>query len=295
MEIRKLAVLLLLAHLPLLAISGVCAQQTVMMDINEYGVVLVEMHEYLSEGLQTVRVPVEPIPETIIAIADGEAVPIIYENKTLYLIIQRHSFIEISYIANVSIANNIFYLMIETNDTITLRIPVANVILLTVPREIIDYKEGNKTLILTIKGPQELKYTLRPLQTIHTPTQTTPIPTQTPPQTSQIPPSTAQPNYIWIAIAIPIIITAASGIAVIYLKRRGSRELTEMLNDVDIAIIKILSVKGGSALQTELQNSVNVPKTTLWRHIKKLEKFGIIRVEKVGLQNRIILIKKIKV
>ncbi|MEM4896228.1 MAG: winged helix-turn-helix transcriptional regulator, partial [Ignisphaera sp.] len=76
---------------------------------------------------------------------------------------------------------------------------------------------------------------------------------------------------------------------------RGSRELTEMLNDVDIAIIKILGAKGGSALQTELQNSVNVPKTTLWRHIKKLEKFGIIRVEKVGLQNRIVLIKKVKI
>ncbi len=289
---KSIAMFLLLCILYVLATSNIYAQQSVVIDISEDGVVSVEIHEYFDEGLQTVKVPVEPIPETIIAIADGAPIPVMYENYTLYLIVQKPSSIEISYIANTSILDSIFYLMIKTNTTITLRMPIVSTVLLTVPREIISYKREDDMLILIIRGPQELRYTLRPQQ-ITPPllTQTTPTNTQTTQQTPQ--PSTVQPSHIWIPIAIPAIAIAT---AIIYMKRRGGqRELAEILSDVDIAIIKILNSKGGSALQTELQDEINIPKTTLWRHIKKLEKLGILKIEKVGLQNRIVLIKKVKI
>jgi len=57
-------------------------------------------------------------------------------------------------------------------------------------------------------------------------------------------------------------------------------------------IIKTLEKKGGSAFQSELQRAIPIPKTTLWRHIKKLERMGIVRIEKVGNQNRVVLVKK---
>lgn len=298
MEIyRSIALVLLLCLLYVSATSEVYTQQSVAIDINEHGVASVELLGYFNEGLQTIRVPVKPIPETIIATAEGEPIPVIYEyeNDTLYLIVQKPSSVEISYIANVSILDSIFCLVIETNATVTLRISIVNIVLLTVPRDIIGYKREDDTLILTIRGPQELRYTLRLQQITQTPpTQTPTTNTQTTQQTPQ--PSTEQPSRTLISIAIPAIAVAIAGTVAIYVRRRrGQRELVEILGDVDIAIIKILDSKGGSALQTELQNEISIPKTTLWRHIKKLEKLGILRVEKVGLQNRIVLIKKVKI
>uniref|UniRef100_A0A7C5YWM7 Winged helix-turn-helix transcriptional regulator n=1 Tax=Ignisphaera aggregans TaxID=334771 RepID=A0A7C5YWM7_9CREN len=275
--------LLLICFLSILYIPCIFAQEMTMVSIDEYGTALVEIHMHLDNGLQIIELPIEPIPETIIAVANEKPIPIIYENNTLYLIVEESSTIEISYIANISIKDGIFHLIIKRNISAILKIPIASIILLTLPREIISYKEEDNTFILIIKGPQELRYTLR-------------IPT-TPIQTS--PPSTPISiegiGYIWIYI-LTIVIVASFGIIVIYLiKRRKSRVLTEMLSDIDLAIIKILETKGGMALQTELQDNINIPRTTLWRHIKKLEKLGIVKVEKIGLQNRIVLIKKVKI
>ncbi|MCX8167921.1 MAG: winged helix-turn-helix transcriptional regulator [Ignisphaera sp.] len=284
-----LIVIFLICFLSTSASPVLYAQDSVMITINEHGVVSVEIHAHLNDGLQIVEAPVEPIPETIVAVADGEPIPVMYENRTLYLIVQESSSVNISYIANVSIVDSIFYLLIETNITTTLRIPVPNVVLLTVPREIVSYEREGNTLTLTIRGPQELRYTLRPPQ-ISPPIKTTPTDTQ---WTTQ--PSMGQPNYVlWISTAGLIAVAAVVGMY-LYLKKRRPRELIETLNDVDVAIIKVLDAKGGSALQAELQNSINIPKTTLWRHIRKLEKLGIVRIEKVGLQNRIILVKRVRV
>ncbi|MEM1885571.1 MAG: hypothetical protein QXZ24_08190 [Candidatus Jordarchaeales archaeon] len=39
-------------------------------------------------------------------------------------------------------------------------------------------------------------------------------------------------------------------------------------------------------MEAELRKAFpNIPRTTMWRLIKKLEKKGILRVRKVGLQN----------
>lgn len=285
MKIIKLKIgLLLICFLSILYIPYIFAQEMLMVSLDEYGTALVEIHIYLDNGLQTIELPIEPIPETIIATANEKPIPVIYENNTLYLIVEESSTIEISYIANTSIKDGIFYLIIKRNISAILKIPIASIILLTLPREIISYKEEDNTFILIIRGPQELRYTLR-------------IPTTTPIQTN--PPTTPISiegiGYIWIYIIVIIIIASFSIIVIYLIKRRRPRVLTEMLSDIDIAIIKILESKGGTALQTELQDNINIPRTTLWRHIKKLEKLGIVKIEKIGLQNRIVLIKKVKV
>jgi len=275
--------LLLICFLSILYTPCIFAQEMVMVSFDEYGTALVEIRIYLDSGLQTIELPIEPIPETIMAVANEKPIPVIYENSTLYLIVEESSTIEISYIANISIKDGIFHLIIKRNISAILKIPLVNIILLTLPREIISYKEEDNTFILIIRGPQELRYTLR--------IPTTPIPTS-PPST---PINIGSIDYIWIYITA-IIFIASFGIIVIYLiKRRKPRMLTEMLSEIDIAIIKILESKGGMALQTELQDNINIPRTTLWRHIKKLEKLGIVRIEKIGLQNRIVLIKKVKI
>lgn len=289
---RAVTILLICLCLVSMNSYGLTVHNSIAILINEHGVALVEMQIHLSDGLQIIEAPVEPIPETIIAVVNGELIPVIYENRTLYLFMHKSSPVSISYIANTSMVGSVFHLAIEINTTVTITVPILNIVLLTAPREIVSYRREGDTLILTIRGPQELRYTIRPPQTIPATPTPTPRDTHTTPQPTQSP--TKQPDYtLWIFTA-GFIAAAAVGILAIYIKKRRGR-ITETLSNVDITIIKILDAKGGSALQSELQSSINIPKTTLWRHIKRLEKLGIIRIEKVGLQNKITLIKKIKV
>ncbi|MEZ0290751.1 MAG: winged helix-turn-helix transcriptional regulator [Sulfolobales archaeon] len=73
------------------------------------------------------------------------------------------------------------------------------------------------------------------------------------------------------------------------------RSISLYLDDIDRKIIEVLDVRGGSIFQSELQDILRIPKTTLWRHVKRLERLGIVRVEKIGIQNKITLIKKPKI
>ncbi len=63
------------------------------------------------------------------------------------------------------------------------------------------------------------------------------------------------------------------------------------LRELDREIIRILKEAGGSILQRDLYRMLNVPKTTLWRAIRRLERLGFIKVEKLGRLNRIVLLR----
>ena len=69
----------------------------------------------------------------------------------------------------------------------------------------------------------------------------------------------------------------------------------EELRDVDLEILKILKKHGGTIMQSELQKILNVPKTTLWRAVKRLEQLGYIRIEKIHGLNKLILLKDVDV
>ncbi len=267
----------------ILFLTTTVSAQAINVEINEFGICLVSITVEINEGLQSVTLPIEPIAASIIALTDGRVLPTIYENNTLYVILDKSSVVEISYIANVSLVGNVFHLIINTDDNLTLRIPTLNVILLTLPKNIISFKEEDGILTLVVRGPQEIVYTLR-IQNI---TQT---PTTTPPTVV-----TPKPDYILLLITGITVVTLASGITYVLIRRRKVGDIDKLLDDVDRSIIRELRARGGSALQAELQDSINVPKTTLWRHVKRLEKLGVVKVEKVGLQNRVTLVRDVKV
>lgn len=283
--------------------------EKVIINIDSYGIANVSITLALNAGLHEIPLPIDPIVATILVLGDTQAIPIVYVNDSLYLILDKALNITISYIANISIMNNIFYLNIKTEDIVKLKIPI-DIILLSWPEEnIIEARLERDVLLLLIRGPTIIRYTLRlphilistPMPTPSTtPTQTT-IPTPTPEtipiRTPTITPSRQEypwliPVIISISIAIPVSILTY---LVLHRRRETHSSIMPMLSDVDIEILKALEAKGGSALQIELQNDIKIPKTTLWRHIKKLEKLGIVKVEKVGLQNKIVLIKRIKI
>jgi uncharacterized membrane protein len=274
---KRLPTLILLILLITTAVNA----QTINVEVNEFGVCLVDITVELNEGLQSVKLPIEPIAASIIALTDGRALPIIYENNTLHVILDKPSVVKISYIANVSLVGNVFHLTINTDDNLTLKIPTLKVILLTLPKNIVSFEEEDGILTLMVRGPQEIMYTLRTWNITQTPT--------TPPTVVA-----PKPDYTTLLIAGAVVVAGASGVIYVLLRRRKVGDIDRLLDDVDKSIIRELRVRGGSALQAELQDSINVPKTTLWRHIKRLERLGVVKVEKVGLQNKVTLVRDVK-
>lgn len=64
----------------------------------------------------------------------------------------------------------------------------------------------------------------------------------------------------------------------------------EMRED-DKEIVKFISDKGGQVLESELRKKFLQPRTTMWRAVKRLERLGIIEIEKKDLQNLVKLKK----
>ncbi|MEM0371989.1 MAG: winged helix-turn-helix transcriptional regulator [Ignisphaera sp.] len=304
-NICGLIILVVVVSIIVLSPSIVCRASSIV-SIDEYGMVEVSITLSLDRGVHEIVAPIEPIASTAIATADGSVLPLIYDNGSFYIVLNTKANVTITYIANVSIINNIFYLSIVTEDTVNIKIH-RDVILLSWPGEkLVDARLEQDKLVLVIRGPETIRYTIRlpsvvtitsPL--IHTPTTITETPTQSPIATE---PTSAvaqiQRSMDIVMIAIIAIVIAVGGGMGYYLYRsrlKKRSDISDMLNDIDIAIIRALEARGGSALQIELQNDVNIPRTTLWRHVRKLEKLGIVKIEKIGLQNRIVLIKKVKV
>jgi len=64
------------------------------------------------------------------------------------------------------------------------------------------------------------------------------------------------------------------------------------LNKEDKAVIRFLAEKEGKAFEAEIRERFpDIPRTSLWRLIRRLEKLEIVRVKKIGLENRVELKK----
>jgi len=78
----------------------------------------------------------------------------------------------------------------------------------------------------------------------------------------------------------------------LYRGRRGGGFEESGLSELDRLILEAIRERGGSVLQGRLQNELGIPKTTLWRRVKKLEKLGYLRIVKEGTVNRLILLRE---
>ncbi|AEC52431.1 hypothetical protein PNA2_1516 [Pyrococcus sp. NA2] len=65
--------------------------------------------------------------------------------------------------------------------------------------------------------------------------------------------------------------------------RRLAREYN--LNDDELNAIIYLIQSGGRCRQAELRKALNLPKTTVWRMIRRLEQMGLVKLYKVGREN----------
>ena len=66
------------------------------------------------------------------------------------------------------------------------------------------------------------------------------------------------------------------------------------IREDDKEIVKFISKNGGEALESELRKKFLQPRTTMWRAVKRLERNGIIEIEKKDLQNLVKLRKNME-
>ena len=127
-------------------------------------------------------------------------------------------------------------------------------------------------------------------------------------------------NYVNVAVIVGTIIAAVIG-GVLMLKRKQQKSLpsiiqTESISEKQIEtksidtetifsfrpemreddkeIVKFISNNGGQALESELRKKFLQPRTTMWRAVKRLERLGVIEIDKKDLQNLVKLKKDLE-
>lgn len=94
---------------------------------------------------------------------------------------------------------------------------------------------------------------------------------------------------------LPVIVAATmiSGIA-IYIRRSGRsvRHASVNLRPEEEEVLRFIREQGGMVLESELRKKFILPKTSMWRMAKRLERAGLVKINRVGLQNEIELVRR---
>jgi len=99
-------------------------------------------------------------------------------------------------------------------------------------------------------------------------------------------------------IAIIVAVTAAVlSVLLIVRRRRGPNtekilKANPQLKKEDKEVIEFLAEKGGKAFEAEIRERFpDVPRTSLWRLVRRLERLEIVEVKRIGLENQVELKK----
>lgn len=130
----------------------------------------------------------------------------------------------------------------------------------------------------------------------------------------------SQFNYVNAAVIVGTIIAVVIG-GVLMLKRKQQKFLSSVIQTESISenqietkpiyteaifsfrpemreddkeIVKFISNNGGQALESELRKKFLQPRTTMWRAVKRLERLGVIEIDKKDLQNLVKLKKDLE-
>jgi len=94
-----------------------------------------------------------------------------------------------------------------------------------------------------------------------------------------------------VAIAIVIVAWLLMRKRKINIKKTLSKNPT--LSKEDKVVIEFLAEKDGKAFEAEIrQRFPDMPRTSLWRLVRRLESLEIVEIKRIGLENQVILIKK---
>jgi len=99
-------------------------------------------------------------------------------------------------------------------------------------------------------------------------------------------------------IALIVVLMVVVVVTFLVFKKKRRPNIKKALNanpqlmKEDKAVLEFLAEKDGKAFEAEIRERFpDMPRTSLWRLIKRLEKLEIVEVKKIGLENQVILKK----
>lgn len=101
----------------------------------------------------------------------------------------------------------------------------------------------------------------------------------------------------YLIAAIVAVVAVGISIILIIRRRRGPNvkktvKANPQLKKEDKEVIEFLAEKGGKAFEAEIRERFpDMPRTSLWRLVRRLERLEIVEVKKIGLENQVQLKK----
>jgi len=285
----RTSALLLLVMTSLIAFASPFAtnaeeRPTTLITIDSNGVVQANVTAPIEPGVCWLKCPVEPIPATIIVSVDGEVIPAIYHNNSVVIVSDRSGYVTIDYIANATLEGGEMCFWYGSAEEATLVVP-PNVILTSLPEGIVRaYLDNDGRLHIVFKAPCSISFVVgergRPQA------QAPATPGQAP-----VTPTTPLSSFLPYVIVALVVIVAGALTYKVARRKRGSPPLAEYLDEVDKEILERIKEHGGEVVQSVLYRELQIPKATLWRHVRRLERLGYVAVERMGRDNKVRLLK----
>jgi len=98
-------------------------------------------------------------------------------------------------------------------------------------------------------------------------------------------------------VAVAAVVAVILFVVLFLFRRRGPNvekvfKLNPQLNQEEKDVLQFLAENEGKAFESQIRERFpDIPRTSLWRLVKRLEKLDIIKVKKIGLENQVELKK----
>ena len=253
---------------------------------------LVHVEQTLQLDELSLQASINLLAETVenLVVLDNEQLAVDYQlnGKNLVIYSLGATKVDVEYDVNTLTCkeNEVWTLLLETPYSLTVSFPVnSSIVYLSATPTAIN-TTSNQLSLSVGSGQWEISYILQLVAGDDSLN-----PTAFPQGTTMIP-----LEYL-IAIAATLLIVIV--ILVLLVKRKRKPNIKKALNSnphlmkEDKAVLEFLAERDGTAFEAEMRERFpEMPRTSLWRLIKRLEKLEIVEVKKIGLENQVILKKK---
>jgi len=237
------------------------------------GVPKIVLNGTIEEGLEKIPLPAKPLPASVALYVNDELIAPIVVNESIVISGSPNSRFTVTYVPETIIEDGIISFTYYSDYDSYIYID-RNIILLNLPSNILDSNYIDNTLVIKFRGVFNIQYTVRE-------------------GGETLPPQTGLINFMDILPIITVLIGGGGLIIFLILRMRRRTEaeevIEELIDETDKAILDTLKERGGELYQSEIMRILGIPKTTLWRHLRRLEILGYIMIKKEYKRNRVIL------
>mgnify|MGYP000108931859 CR=1 FL=1 len=216
----------------------------------------------------------------------GELVPVEY-NGSLILGVDMNGTVVLTYLTDelTSKEGDLWSLNIVSRDNVAIVLPENTVPLNIEPEPLYVGLNDSRAVILMPPGSINIEYTIYvpPQKTTPPPTSSSPTtPTETPTTTETPPPPT--PTIADVGLWVAVLAIAIGAIVGILYKLRRRSAVSYVLDERDREVLNVIKELGGEATASQIMAALKIPKTSLYRRIRRLLRLGYI--EEIGLGGR---------